>query len=76
MPEAPDKIVEVPGMGNVSFPGGMADDVVSNAINGHLGRQNAVIDKMQPGAGWFLPRSRTRRAGSGKGCPTQCFHRR
>ncbi len=74
MPEAPDKIVEVPGMGNVSFPGGMADDAISNAINGHLARQNAAIDKMQPPAhGGFFRALGQDALGAVKGLPYAAF---
>lgn len=55
MPGA-DKIVEVPGVGNVSFPSGMSDDYISQVIQGHIAQQNSVIDKMQSdaqGGGFF-----------------------
>ena len=34
-PEAPDKIVEVSGVGNVLFPGGMSDDKIAEAIKSY-----------------------------------------
>jgi hypothetical protein len=46
--EMPDKIVEVPGVGNVSFPGGMDDSAISEAIKRHLAKQSAV--PIPPGA--------------------------
>lgn len=47
MAEMADKVVEVPGVGNVAFPGGMADDAVAEAIKGHLSQQSTTIAKMQ-----------------------------
>ena len=35
-PEARDKTGEVPGVGNVSFPGGMSDDKIAEAIKSYL----------------------------------------
>jgi hypothetical protein len=47
MPQMRDKIVEVPGVGNVAFPGGMHDEAVAQAIKGHLAQQDATINQMQ-----------------------------
>lgn len=40
-PEAPGKIVEVPGVGNVSFPGGMSDDKIAEAIKSYLAQHKS-----------------------------------
>ncbi len=42
-----DKIIDVPGVGNVAFPGGMADDAIAEVLKGHIAKQNQAIDAMQ-----------------------------
>ena len=46
VPESPEKIVQVPGVGNVSFPGGMADSAISEAIKRHLAKQSVDYDAL------------------------------
>lgn len=36
-----DKIVQVPGVGNIQFPGTMDDAAINQTINEHLGKQSA-----------------------------------
>lgn len=48
-PTPPDKIVAVPGLGTVSFPGTMSDDDVSGAIRQHLASQPGAY-QTGPGA--------------------------
>lgn len=44
----PDKIVEVPGVGNLSFPGGMSDDKIAEAIKSHLAQHRTQQFTIKP----------------------------
>ncbi len=44
----PDKIVEVPGVGNVSFPGGMSDDKIAEAIKSYLAQHKTQQFTIKP----------------------------
>ncbi len=51
----PDKIVEVPGVGSVSFPGGMSDDKIAEAITSYLA-QHKIQQVPPPPPGYTLDR--------------------
>jgi hypothetical protein len=55
-PSNPDKIVEVPGVGNVSFPGGMSDDKIAEAIKRYLAQHKTQQFTIEPTI--LPPRSR------------------
>jgi hypothetical protein len=44
----PDKIVEVPGLGNVSFPGDMSDDRIAEAIRSYLAQHKTQQSTIEP----------------------------
>ncbi len=52
MPEQPDKVIDIPSLGSVAFPGSMSDDDINKAASKLYAESNAKHPPVDPGHSW------------------------